>query len=96
MPTLEGDFPSSIFWLLQMASGVPHVHSRAVKLALESRVQTNLDFFMSSSFFSCCRMFGFVAKKKKGGNHCLLFAELDPDQPASAVVNFVTKVMMNK
>ncbi|XP_067929223.1 tensin-3-like isoform X12 [Watersipora subatra] len=42
------------------------------------------------------KMFGFVAKKKKGGNHCLLFAELDPEQPASAVVNFVTKVMMNK
>ncbi|KAF6031322.1 TNS3 [Bugula neritina] len=42
------------------------------------------------------RLFGFVAKKKKGGNHCLLFAEMDPEQPATAVVNFVTKVMMNK
>lgn len=41
------------------------------------------------------RIFGFVAKKK-GGNQCLLFAEMDPDQPASAVVNFVTKVLLGK
>ena len=41
------------------------------------------------------RIFGFVAKKK-GGNQCLLFAELDPEQPASAIVNFVSKVLLSK
>ena len=37
-----------------------------------------------------------MAKKQSGGNDntCHLFAELDPGQPASAIVNFVTKVMI--
>ena len=41
-------------------------------------------------------MFGFVAKKgpSNGNNQCHLFAEYDSDQPASAIVNFVTTVMM--
>lgn len=41
-------------------------------------------------------MFGFVARKptSQTDNQCHLFAELDPEQPASAIVNFVTKVMM--
>ena len=51
MLALEDDFPSSICWLQQMASGLPRVDSGAVKLALESRIQTNLDFFMISFFF---------------------------------------------
>jgi len=59
----------------------------------DRRFTGNLD---NGMYIKEAKMFGFVAKKKKGGNHCLLFAELDPDQPASAVVNFVTKVMMNK
>lgn len=44
------------------------------------------------------RLFGFVAKKQSGGNDntCHLFAELDPGQPASAIVNFVTKVMIGQ
>lgn len=44
------------------------------------------------------RIFGFVAKKQSGGNDntCHLFAELDPGQPASAIVNFVTKVMIGQ
>ena len=46
-------------------------------------------------FFLRYRIFGFVAKKK-GGNQCLLFAELDPEQPASAIVNFVSKVLLGK
>ncbi|XP_048774489.1 tensin-1-like isoform X3 [Ostrea edulis] len=44
------------------------------------------------------QIFGFVAKKQSGGNDntCHLFAELDPGQPASAIVNFVTKVMIGQ
>lgn len=41
------------------------------------------------------KIFGFVAKRK-GGNQCLLFAEMDPEQPASAVVNFVCKVLLGQ
>lgn len=41
------------------------------------------------------RCFGFVARKptSKTDNQCHVFAELDPDQPASAIVNFINKVM---
>uniref|UniRef100_A0A914GYT1 SH2 domain-containing protein n=1 Tax=Globodera rostochiensis TaxID=31243 RepID=A0A914GYT1_GLORO len=46
-------------------------------------------------------IFGFVARKSEVADHsgsvenaCHLFAELDPDQPASAVVRFITNVMM--
>lgn len=43
------------------------------------------------------RVFGFVAKKgpSNGNNQCHLFAEYDSDQPASAIVNFVTNVLMS-
>lgn len=42
------------------------------------------------------RIFGFVARKSMSGteNVCHLFAEHDPEQPASAIVNFVSKVMI--
>ncbi|OCT74304.1 hypothetical protein XELAEV_18033265mg [Xenopus laevis] len=41
------------------------------------------------------RVFGFVARKGAGNhNICHLFAEHDPEQPASAIVNFVSKVMI--
>uniref|UniRef100_A0A8C5SV66 Tensin 2 n=1 Tax=Laticauda laticaudata TaxID=8630 RepID=A0A8C5SV66_LATLA len=42
------------------------------------------------------RIFGFVAKKQGNPceNVCHLFAGLDPEQPASAIVNFITKVML--
>ncbi|CAM9268620.1 unnamed protein product [Lampetra fluviatilis] len=41
-------------------------------------------------------IFGFVAKKQASttDNLCHLFAELEPEQPAGAIVNFVTKVML--
>ncbi len=48
-------------------------------------------------------IFGFVARQSTNGgglnsnggeNGCHVFAELDPDQPASAVVRFITNVMM--
>jgi hypothetical protein len=44
------------------------------------------------------RVFGFVARKQGSvsDNCCHLFAESDPDQPASAIVNFVTKVMIGQ
>ncbi|XP_057160546.1 tensin-3 isoform X2 [Ursus arctos] len=44
----------------------------------------------------CSRVFGFVARKQGSGtdNVCHLFAEHDPEQPASAIVNFVSKVMI--
>ncbi|XP_075211677.1 focal adhesion protein tensin isoform X4 [Lycorma delicatula] len=43
------------------------------------------------------RVFGFVARKpaSKTDNQCHIFAELEPEQPATAIVNFVSKVMMN-
>lgn len=41
------------------------------------------------------KVFGFVARKGNGNeNICHLFAEHDPEQPASAIVNFVSKVMI--
>ncbi|XP_044066252.1 tensin-2 isoform X3 [Siniperca chuatsi] len=44
------------------------------------------------------RVFGFVAKKpgSLAENVCHLFAEMDPEQPASAIVNFINKVMLSQ
>lgn len=42
------------------------------------------------------RIFGFVARKPNVGNpdnQCHLFAELEPEQPATAIVNFLNKVL---
>uniref|UniRef100_A0A8C1VED3 Tensin 1b n=1 Tax=Cyprinus carpio TaxID=7962 RepID=A0A8C1VED3_CYPCA len=43
------------------------------------------------------KFFGFVARKQGSttDNVSHLFAEMDPDQPATAIVNFVSKVMIN-
>ncbi|XP_062975295.1 tensin-2 isoform X2 [Elgaria multicarinata webbii] len=43
------------------------------------------------------KIFGFVAKKQGSPceNVCHLFAELDPEQPASAIVNFITKLVLS-
>ncbi|KAI9545105.1 hypothetical protein NQZ68_039377 [Dissostichus eleginoides] len=45
---------------------------------------------------STAKIFGFVARKAQSEteNVCHLFAEHDPEQPASAIVNFVSKVMI--
>ncbi|KAK0162533.1 hypothetical protein PV327_006304 [Microctonus hyperodae] len=45
---------------------------------------------------SAHRCFGFVSRKPahKSDNQCHVFAELEPGQPAIAIVNFVNKVMM--
>nr|XP_009688002.1 PREDICTED: tensin-1 [Struthio camelus australis] len=42
------------------------------------------------------KLFGFVARKQGSttDNVCHLFAEMDPDQPAAAIVNFVSRVML--
>lgn len=42
------------------------------------------------------RCFGFVARKpaSKTDNQCHVFAELEPEQPSTAIVNFVNKVLM--
>ncbi|XP_018580708.2 tensin-2-like [Scleropages formosus] len=42
------------------------------------------------------KIFGFVAKKpgSVSDNICHLFAELDPEQPATAIVNFINKVLL--
>ncbi|XP_037106884.1 tensin-2-like isoform X2 [Syngnathus acus] len=42
------------------------------------------------------KMFGFVARRTGSAteNVCHLFAELDPEQPAVAIVNFINKVML--
>ncbi|XP_077370895.1 tensin-2 isoform X1 [Festucalex cinctus] len=44
------------------------------------------------------KVFGFVAKKpgSLAENVCHLFAELDPEQPAIAIVNFINKVMLSQ
>ncbi|XP_068455135.1 tensin-2-like isoform X2 [Clinocottus analis] len=42
------------------------------------------------------KMFGFVARRSGSSseNVCHLFAEMDPEQPAVAIVNFINKVML--
>ncbi|XP_062254235.1 tensin-2-like isoform X1 [Platichthys flesus] len=42
------------------------------------------------------KMFGFVARRTGSSteNVCHLFAEMDPEQPAVAIVNFINKVML--
>ncbi|XP_077573066.1 tensin-2 isoform X1 [Stigmatopora nigra] len=44
------------------------------------------------------KVFGFIAKKpgSMAENVCHLFAELDPEQPATAIVNFINKVMLSQ
>ncbi|CAF96224.1 unnamed protein product, partial [Tetraodon nigroviridis] len=42
------------------------------------------------------KIFGFVARRTGSSteNVCHLFAEMDPEQPAVAIVNFINKVML--
>ncbi|KAI1891143.1 hypothetical protein AGOR_G00161650 [Albula goreensis] len=50
----------------------------------------------TNSDSSTSKVFGFVAKKpgSVSENVCHLFAETDPEQPATAIVNFINKVML--
>lgn len=59
-------------------------------------LQWHFDIFLL--FLFLYRIFGFVARKQGSANEntCHIFAELDPEQPASAIVNFVTKVMIGQ
>lgn len=54
-----------------------------------------LNLFCFDFFFFFFRLFGFVARKQGSttDNASHLFAELDPDQPASAIVSFVSKTL---
>uniref|UniRef100_A0A8C5EWJ7 Tensin-2-like n=1 Tax=Gouania willdenowi TaxID=441366 RepID=A0A8C5EWJ7_GOUWI len=47
---------------------------------------------------TAAKVFGFVAKKpgSLSENVCHLFAELDPEQTAAAIVNFINKVMLSQ
>ena len=47
-------------------------------------------------FFFVNRIYGFVARKPGSltDNMCHLFAEYEREQPASAIVSFVTKVLL--
>jgi tensin len=53
---------------------------------------------LKNKFFFRC--FGFVSKNTNGTkssqpeNECHIFAEVDSSQPSSAIVNFVSKVMI--
>ncbi|XP_068610041.1 tensin-2 [Brachionichthys hirsutus] len=51
----------------------------------------------TNSDSSTVKVFGFVARKpgSSAENACHLFAELDPEQPATAIVNFINKVMLS-
>ena len=50
----------------------------------------------SFRFWNGSRCFAFVARKaaSKTDNQCHVFAKLESDQPATAIVNFVAKVLM--
>lgn len=46
-----------------------------------------------NSYYYSRRVFAFVARSSSGAdNQCHVFAELEPEQPATAIVNFVNKV----
>lgn len=57
-------------------------------------------FFIQIINLVFLRCFGFVSKKANGTkssqseNECHIFVEIDPTQPATAIVNFVSKIMI--
>lgn len=57
-------------------------------------------YFENKNKIFVFRCFGFVSKKINGTkssqpeNECHIFAEVEPSQPSSAIVNFVSKVMI--
>lgn len=65
---------------------------KIVIVVLEYQTNTNRRLL---SFLNPTRLFGFVARKQGSttDNVSHLFAELDPDQPASAIVSFASKMM---
>lgn len=63
----------------------------------DARISANTEWCVLKAwcFSSLTRLFGFVARKQGSttDNVSHLFAELDPDQPASAIASFVSKMM---
>lgn len=79
-----------------LVSARPKTHTARMKLVLKKKsththTHNNLIYVLCDS----ARLFGFVARKQGSttDNVSHLFAELDPDQPASAITGFVSKVM---
>uniref|UniRef100_A0A914ELP7 SH2 domain-containing protein n=1 Tax=Acrobeloides nanus TaxID=290746 RepID=A0A914ELP7_9BILA len=64
----------------------------------ERRWDNNNVLQLPPTYVRQAKIFGFVARKipTRQDNACHVFAELDPEQPANAVVNFITKVMMGQ
>ncbi|PAV55680.1 hypothetical protein WR25_05926 [Diploscapter pachys] len=62
---------------------------------VERRFDNSLVLGCHEGCVTSARMFGFVARKPSSmENACHVFAEFEPEQPASAVVNFINKVML--
>lgn len=66
------------------------------EICLVSVLDLHTCLLASNVTFLFCRMFGFVARRTGSAteNVCHLFAEMDPEQPAVAIVNFINKVML--
>lgn len=84
---------------LQERSRSQQRHLSFLASTIETRIITSNDFLsLSLSIFIVFlfRMFGFVARKLSGSNNneCHVFAELESTQPARAIVNFVTRILI--
>jgi len=53
-------------------------------------------FYLIIFYFIHSRVFGFVARKQgyTTDNSCHIFAELESEEPADAIVNFIMKIML--
>jgi hypothetical protein len=82
-----------------------HINLMIFKSYHELGKTSSLFFSNQNKIFDCLlffysRCFGFVSKKTNGTkssqpeNECHIFAEIDPSQPSSAIVNFVSKIMI--
>ncbi|CAI5437707.1 unnamed protein product [Caenorhabditis angaria] len=62
---------------------------------IERRFENSHALGFHEGCISQARMFAFVARiPSSSENACHVFAELEPEQPATAVVNFINKVML--
>ncbi|XP_068620803.1 tensin-2 isoform X1 [Battus philenor] len=61
----------------------------------DERRYNNRDNDNPSTVYTDKRIFAFVARTSSGSdNQCHVFAELEPEQPATAIVNFVNKALL--
>ena len=90
------DYETDRFWTHQFSDLelLPRAKFDRMRISLLKENSSLLFFFLY-------RCFGFVSKKINGTkssqtaeNECHIFAEVDPSQPSSAIVNFVSKVMI--